>query len=108
MSARFVTQTEVDGRVIAAARHAKGPLLRDDAAVIEPLLTTDGRLRGDRLGAGMRQIGTMVTNAAELFISMVASSLRAATQSLAFGHPTTAGVAIAVFFMGPMLCGGTV
>jgi hypothetical protein len=105
VSARFATRTEMDGRLIAAARHGLDPLLRerDYPAVIEPLLNADGRLGG----AGMRQIGTIAAAAAELFISIIASSPRAATQLLAFGHPTTVGVAIVVFFMRIMRCGGT-
>jgi type IV secretion system protein VirB11 len=70
----------MERRLIGAMRHALGPLIcerLDDPQVIELLLNADGRLWEDRLGEGMRQIGTMAASAAESFISMVASSLRA-------------------------------
>jgi type IV secretion system protein VirB11 len=80
MSDPRAAEVEMERRLIAAMQHALGPLVcerLDDPNVIELLLNADGRLWEDRLGAGMRQIGTMAANAAESFISMVASSLRA-------------------------------
>jgi hypothetical protein len=48
-----------------------------DTEVVEVMLNPDGNLWEDRLGPGMRQIGTMQATGVEPFISMVASTLRA-------------------------------
>src|SRR6516165_1254517 len=71
-------RAEIERRLIAAMRQQLGRGVcdrLDDPAVIEILLNPDGILWEDRLGEGMREIGTMSAVAAESFISVVASSL---------------------------------
>lgn len=70
---------EIERRLIASIRHQLGPIVclaLDDPAVIEILLNPCGTLWEDRLGKGMRAIGTMSAVAAESVISIVASMLR--------------------------------
>lgn len=49
--------------------------LLDDPNVIEVMLNDDAKLWEDRLGEGMRPVGTMAASSAESFIALVASSL---------------------------------
>ena len=68
----------IERRLVAAMKQHLGPTvcdLTDDPNVIEIMLNDDGQLWEDRLGEGMRPIGTMSAVAAESFISLVASSL---------------------------------
>jgi type IV secretion system protein TrbB len=79
VTAAPTARIEIERRLIAAMRQQLGAVVcgrLDDPAVIEVLLNHDGVLWEDRLGAGMAQIGTMSSTAAESLISTVASTLQ--------------------------------
>jgi type IV secretion system protein VirB11 len=76
----LASRAEIERRLIAAMRQQLGLDVcarLEDPAVVEIMLNPDGRLWEDRLGAGMRPIGTMEATNAESLISIVASTLRA-------------------------------
>ena len=80
-------RAEIERRLVTAMRQQLGTEVcdrLDDPQVIEVMLNPDGAVWEDRLGAGMRQIGTMAPVTAESFISTVASTLRA---SVTREHP---------------------
>lgn len=69
---------EAERRLVDAIRHRLGPIangLVDDDQVIDVMLNEDSSLWENRLGVGMKKVGTMAAVDAESFIAAVASVL---------------------------------